>query len=61
MTTINNLLSHLELGSLKSNMEFGQGISRLLICIFATLLIGMGMYNGYYPPNYTEYYIFGIR
>jgi two-component system sensor histidine kinase RpfC len=53
------MLSGLELGSLKSNMEFGQGISRLLICIFATLLIGMGMYNGYYPPNYTEYYIFG--
>jgi two-component system sensor histidine kinase RpfC len=59
MTTTNSLLSRLDLGSLKSNMEFGQGISRLLICIFATLLIGMGMYNGYYPPNYTEYYIFG--
>ena len=59
MTTTNSLLSRLDLGSLKSNMEFNQGISRLLICIFATLLIGMGMYNGYYPPNYTIYYIFG--
>jgi two-component system sensor histidine kinase RpfC len=59
MTNTNNMLAGLDLGSLKTNMEFGQGISRLLICIFATLLIGMGMYNGYYPPNYTEYYIFG--
>ena len=59
MTTTDTLLTRFDLASLKSNMEFGQGISRLLICIFATLLIGMGMYNGYYPPNYTEYYIFG--
>lgn len=59
MTTTKSLLTRPDLASLKSNMEFGQGISRLLLGIFATLLIGMGMYNGYYPPNYTEYYIFG--
>jgi two-component system sensor histidine kinase RpfC len=59
MTNNNNMLTSLDLRSLKSNMEFGQGISRLLICIFATLLIGLGMYNGYYPPKYTEYFIFG--
>ena len=59
MTNTNTINKGLDLGSLKSNMEFGQGISRLLICIFATLLVGMGMYNGYYPPNYTGYYIFG--
>lgn len=59
MTNTNSMLANLDLKSLKTNMEFGQGISRLLICIFATLLIGMGMYNDYYPPNYTEYYIFG--
>ena len=59
MTNKTHIFAGLDLGSLKSNMEFGQGISRLLICIFATLLIGMGMYNGYYPPNYTEYFIFG--
>jgi two-component system sensor histidine kinase RpfC len=60
MTITNSLPSRFDLESLKTNMEFGQGISRLLICIFATLLIGMGMYNGYYPPNFTEYYIFGV-
>lgn len=59
MTNTHNKLANLDLRSLKTNAEFGQGISRLLICIFATLLIGMGMYNGYYPPNYTEYFIFG--
>ena len=60
MTITNNLPSHFDLKSLKTNIEFGQGISRLLICIFATLLIGIGMYKGYYPPNFTEYYIFGV-
>lgn len=59
MTTTKSLLTRPDLASLKTNMEFGQGISRLLLGIFATLLIGMGMYNGYYPSNYTEYYIFG--
>jgi two-component system sensor histidine kinase RpfC len=60
MTTTNSMLIRPDLASLKSNMEFNQGISRLLICIFATLLIGMGMYNGYYPPNFTAYYLFGV-
>ncbi len=59
MTRTDSLLTRVDLASLKTNMEFGQGISRLLICIFATVLIGVGMFKGYYPPNYTEYYIFG--
>ena len=59
MTTTNSLASGFDLASLKTNMVFGQGISRLLICIFASLLIGIGMYKGFYPPNYKEYYIFG--
>ena len=57
--TNKNILAGLDLQSLKSNKEFGQGITRLYLGVFATLLIGIGMYNGYYPPNYTEYFIFG--
>ena len=40
-------------------MEFNQGISRLLIWFFTTLLIGVGMYNNYYPANFTAYFAFG--
>ena len=59
MTTINTLFSRLDRAPLKSNMEFNQGISRLLIWFFTTLLIGVGMYNNYYPPNFTAYLAFG--
>jgi two-component system sensor histidine kinase RpfC len=59
MTNTKNIFSGLEPGSLKSNMEFGQGIIRLYFFIFTTLLIGIGMYKGYYSPNYTGYFIFG--
>ena len=59
MTTLNSLFSRLEPAPLKSNMEFNQGISRLLIWFFTTLLIGVGMYNNYYPPKFTAYVIFG--
>ena len=59
MTTINTLFSRLDRAPLKSNMEFNQGISRLLIWFFTTLLIGVGMYNNYYPANFTAYFAFG--
>ncbi len=59
MATITTLLSRLERTPLKSNMEFNQGISRLLIWFFTTLLIGIGMYNNYYPANFTAYFAFG--
>jgi len=59
MTTINTLFSRLDRTPLKSNMEFNQGISRLLIWFFTTLLIGVGMYNNYYPANFPAYFAFG--
>ena len=59
MTTINTLFSRLDRAPLKSNMEFNQGISRLLIWFFTTLLIGVGMYNNYYPANFPAYFAFG--
>jgi two-component system sensor histidine kinase RpfC len=59
MTTINTLFSRLDRTPLKSNMEFNQGISRLLIWFFTTLLIGVGMYNNYYPANFPAYIAFG--
>jgi len=40
-------------------MEFNQAISRLLIWLFTTLLIGVGMYNNYYPPKFNAYFAFG--
>jgi len=59
MTTIHTLFSRLDRAPLKSNMEFNQGISRLLIWFFTTLLIGVGMYNNYYPASLTAYLAFG--
>ena len=59
MTAINTLFSRLEPAPLKTNMEFNQAISRLLIWLFTTLLIGVGMYNNYYPPKFNAYFAFG--
>ncbi|NNF96011.1 MAG: hypothetical protein HKM94_03675, partial [Halobacteria archaeon] len=59
MTAINTLFARLEPAPLKSNMEFSQAISRLLIWFFTTTLIGVGMYNNYYPPKFTAYFAFG--
>ena len=59
MTAINTLFARLEPAPLKSNMEFSQAISRLLIWFFTTLLIGVGMYNNYYPTKFTAYFAFG--
>jgi len=59
MTAINTLFARLEPAPLKSNMEFSQAISRTLIWFFTTLLIGVGMYNNYYPTKFTAYFAFG--
>ncbi len=59
MTAINTLFSRLEPAPLKTNMEFNQAISRSLIWLFTTLLIGVGMYNNYYPPKFTAFFAFG--
>jgi len=40
-------------------MEFNQAISRLLIWLFTTTLIGVGMYSNYYPPKFTAFFAFG--
>ena len=59
MTAINSLFTRLEPSPLKSNMEFSQAISRLLIWLFTTTLIGVGMYNNYYPPKFSAFLAFG--
>ncbi len=59
MTAINSLFTKLDPSPLKSNMEFSQAISRLLIWFFTTTLIGVGMYNNYYPPKFTAFFAFG--
>ena len=43
---------------LKTNPEMQQAVSRLLIWLIATGLIGIGMYKGFYPENYTFYSYF---
>ena len=60
MTAINTLFARLEPAPLKSNMEFSQAISRTLIWFFTTLLIGVGIYNNYYPTNFTAYLAFSV-
>ena len=60
MTAINTLFARLEPAPLKSNMEFSQAISRTLIWFFTTLLIGVGIYNNYYPTSFTAYLVFSV-
>ena len=43
---------------LRQNTEFTQGISRLIIWVFASALIGAGMYSNYYPTTLTHYILF---
>jgi len=43
---------------LRQNMEFNQAVSRLIIWVFASALIGAGMYSNYYPTSLTHYLIF---
>ena len=48
----------LSLQTLKTNPEFGQNIVRFLIWLSVTTIVYSGAYTGYYPPNYTGYFIF---
>lgn len=43
---------------LRQNMEFNQAVSRLLIWVFASALIGAGMYTSYYPTSLPHYIMF---
>ena len=49
---------NLSFETLKTNPEFGQNIVRLLIWLSVTTIVYSGAYTGYYPPNYTGYFIF---
>ena len=40
--------------------EIQQTMARYAIWIFATVILGLGMYNGFYPENYTLYFIFCV-
>ncbi len=58
MSAIRKLLARLGPAPLKNNMEFNQAVSRALIWVFATALIGAGMKANYYPTDFTHYLIF---
>ncbi len=58
MSPIRKLLARLGPAPLKNNMEFNQAVSRALIWVFATALIGAGMKANYYPTDFTHYLIF---
>lgn len=58
MAPIRKLLARLGPSPLKNNMEFNQAVSRLLIWVFATWLIGAGMKANYYPTDFKHYLIF---
>ena len=38
--------------------EIQQSKARYAIWVFATVILGIGMYSGFYPENYTLYFIF---
>ncbi len=52
------LLARLGPDPLRNNMEFNQAVSRALIWVFATALIGAGMKANYYPTDFEHYLIF---
>jgi len=58
MALTRKLLARLGPSPLKHNMEFNQAVSRLLIWVFATWLIGAGMKANYYPTDFKDYLIF---
>ncbi len=58
MSPIRKLLARLGPAPLKHNMEFNQAVSRALIWVFATALIGAGMQANYYPTDFRHYLIF---
>jgi two-component system sensor histidine kinase RpfC len=58
MKTLRKLYRRLGPEPLKTNMEFNQALFRIAIWLFATVLIGAGMYNNYYPTSYPAYFAF---
>jgi two-component system, sensor histidine kinase RpfC len=60
MKPIHKLYSRLGPEPLKTNMEFNQALFRIAIWVFATALIGAGMYANYYPTSYTAYFAFAV-
>ncbi len=60
MTSTAIIPARRDLFPIRTNKEFNQAIARLIIWIFATSLIGAGMYTNYYPADLVGYIIFAV-